>query len=164
MDFGYSLGVLHHIPDTVAGLRACIAKLKPGAPFLAYFYYAFDNKPLWFKTIWRISDIFRRLISVLPFRLKLLITKLIALAVYLPAARSSLILERLGFHVENIPLSQYRTFPYYTMKTDALDRFGTRLEKRFTRKEIHEMFKTEGLQDIQFSDDSPYWCVVGFKQ
>lgn len=27
-DFGYSLGVLHHIPDTEAGLRACVAKLK----------------------------------------------------------------------------------------------------------------------------------------
>ena len=34
MDFGYSLGVLHHIPDTQAALDACIRKLKPGAPFL----------------------------------------------------------------------------------------------------------------------------------
>ena len=31
MDFGYSLGVLHYIPDPVAGLRSCVAKLKPGA-------------------------------------------------------------------------------------------------------------------------------------
>src|SRR5215213_6709068 len=35
-DFGYSLGVLHHIPDTEAGIRSCIAKLKKGAPFLLY--------------------------------------------------------------------------------------------------------------------------------
>src|SRR5918995_1188755 len=34
MDFGYSLGVLHHVPDTQAGLDACVHKLKPGAPFL----------------------------------------------------------------------------------------------------------------------------------
>ena len=27
-DFGYSLGVLHHVPDTEAGLKACVAKLK----------------------------------------------------------------------------------------------------------------------------------------
>jgi SAM-dependent methyltransferase len=45
MDFGYSLGVLHHIPDTAAGLKSCVKKLKPGAPFLAYLYYAFDNRP-----------------------------------------------------------------------------------------------------------------------
>ena len=35
-DFGYSLGVLHHIPDTEAGIRKCVSKLKQGAPFLIY--------------------------------------------------------------------------------------------------------------------------------
>src|SRR5437762_7021836 len=54
MDFGYSLGVLHHVPDTQAGLDACVRKLKPGAPFLIYLYYAFDNRPWWFKVIWPI--------------------------------------------------------------------------------------------------------------
>ena len=44
-DFGYSLGVLHHVPDTLAGLRACVEKLKVGAPFLLYLYYRFDNRP-----------------------------------------------------------------------------------------------------------------------
>ena len=39
-DFGYSLGVLHHIPDTEAAMRACVRMLKPGAPFLVYLYYA----------------------------------------------------------------------------------------------------------------------------
>jgi ubiquinone/menaquinone biosynthesis C-methylase UbiE len=33
-DFGYCLGVLHHIPDTLSGLKACTSKLKKGAPFL----------------------------------------------------------------------------------------------------------------------------------
>lgn len=36
MDFGYSLGVLHHIPDTAAAMSSCVKKLKPGAPFLVY--------------------------------------------------------------------------------------------------------------------------------
>src|SRR3954462_10758387 len=30
MDFGYSLGVLHHVPDTQSGMTACVKKLKPG--------------------------------------------------------------------------------------------------------------------------------------
>jgi len=29
-DFGYSLGVLHQIPDTEAALKACVDLLKPG--------------------------------------------------------------------------------------------------------------------------------------
>src|SRR4051812_7451794 len=45
MDFAYSLGVLHHVPDTRAALRTCVSKLKPGAPLLLYLYYDFENRP-----------------------------------------------------------------------------------------------------------------------
>ncbi len=66
MDFGYSLGVLHHVPDTAAGISACVRMLKPGAPFLVYLYYAFDNRPKWFRALWRASDWVRRGVSILP--------------------------------------------------------------------------------------------------
>jgi SAM-dependent methyltransferase len=45
LDFAFSLGVLHHVPDTVAGIRSVAAKLKAGAAFLIYLYYALDNRP-----------------------------------------------------------------------------------------------------------------------
>src|SRR5262249_30025794 len=70
MDFAYCLGVLHHVPDTQAGLSACVAKLKPGAPFLVYIYYSLENRPLPFRTLWRASDLLRRRISRLPFPLR----------------------------------------------------------------------------------------------
>jgi ubiquinone/menaquinone biosynthesis C-methylase UbiE len=60
MDFGYSLGVLHHIPDTGQALASCVQKLKAGAPFLVYLYYAFDNRPCWFISKLKATDIFRR--------------------------------------------------------------------------------------------------------
>ena len=50
-DFGYCLGVLHHISDTKLGLKNCVDKLKSGAPFLLYLYYKFDNKPIWYRLI-----------------------------------------------------------------------------------------------------------------
>ena len=49
------------------------------------------------------------------------------------------------------------------MKTDALDRFGTKLEKRFTKTEISEMMKEADLKNIKFSDKSPFWVAVGEK-
>ena len=45
-DFGYSLGVLHHVPDTELATRQCVAKLKPGAPFLVYLYYDLEGAGL----------------------------------------------------------------------------------------------------------------------
>lgn len=95
MDFGYSLGVLHHVPDTADGIRACAAKLKPGAPLLLYLYYAFDNRPPWFRLLWRASDVLRRIISTLPLGLKHWGSTALAAIVYWPLARLALFAERL---------------------------------------------------------------------
>ena len=163
MDFGYSLGVLHHVPDTANGIKSCVDKLKPGAPLLLYIYYAFDNKPMWYRWLWRMTDIVRRFVSKLPFKLRYYVTQLAALFIYYPLARTSLLLEKLGFSVSSFPLSYYRKLSFYSMRTDALDRFGTKLEKRFTASEIRRMMEDVGLERIQFSNSMPYWCAVGYK-
>jgi len=164
MDFGYSLGVLHHVPDTELGIKMCVKKLKSNAPFLLYLYYALDNKPWWFKLIWKLSNFLRQGISVLPQSLKYIITQIIALTIYLPLAFLSKTLEKFSFNVDNIPLSFYRNKSLYTMRTDALDRFGTRLEQRFTKEEIEGMMKNSGLENIIFREGEPYWCALGYKK
>lgn len=164
MDFGYSLGVLHHIPDPPLGLADAVAALKPGAPFLVYLYYAFDNRPWWFRTIWRGSDFVRRAVSRAPGPLRYALSQVIAVVVYLPLATAARVLERRGLNVESLPLSAYRQRSLYGMRTDALDRFGTRLEKRYTRQEVVNLLERSGLERVRVSDDEPYWCAVGFKR
>jgi SAM-dependent methyltransferase len=163
LDFGYSLGVLHHLPNTQAGLEACVRTLKNGAPFLVYLYYAFDNRPRWFRAIWRISDLLRRATSRLPHGLRYVASQGIAAVLYWPLARIAGLLERAGLSVDGLPLSAYRDRSFYAMRTDALDRFGTRLEKRFTRDEIAAMMAQAGLEDIRFHEGGAYWCAVGRK-
>jgi SAM-dependent methyltransferase len=163
-DFGYALGVLHHIPDTEAAMAACTRKLKPGAPFLVYLYYAFDNRPGWFRLLWKMSEGGRRVISRSPFRVRKYSTTVIASVVYYPLARIALLLERFGRNVENLPLSAYRNRSFYSMRTDALDRFGTRLEQRFSRAEIEAMMRRCGLDEIVFQDAVPYWVACGQKR
>ena len=164
MDFGYSLGVLHHIPDTQAALTDCVKKLKLGAPFLLYLYYAFDNRPIWFRWIWKVSDIARYIICRLPHRLRYFVSQAIACFLYFPLARSAYWLEKFKINVTNFPVSAYRNSSFYTMRTDALDRFGTKLEQRFTRIQIQQMMEKAGLEKILFSNDVPYWCAVGFRK
>tara|TARA_Y100001970_G_scaffold294156_1_gene447656 strand:+ start:23619 stop:24464 length:846 start_codon:yes stop_codon:yes gene_type:complete len=164
MDFGYCIGVLHHISHTQIAINHCVSKLKKGSPFLVYIYYNFDNKPYWFYLIWKVSNLLRLLISKLNFKNKLIISKILAYLVYLPLARLSKLLENIGLNVENIPLSYYRNTNFYTMKTDSLDKFGTKLEKRFSRKEIELMMMNSGLKDINFSPKKPYWVAVGIKK
>jgi SAM-dependent methyltransferase len=163
MDFGYSLGVLHHVPDPAAGLRACVSCLKPGAPLLVYLYYAFDNRPAWFRLLWRMSDLVRRGVSRLPLGARYGVSQLLAAGVYWPLARLASVAERAGLSVDGWPLAFYRHRSFYTMRTDALDRFGTRLEHRMTRHEIERLLASAGLERIHFSDRAPFWCAIGYR-
>jgi len=164
MDFGYSLGVLHHVPDTPAGIRACVMPLKPGAPLLLYLYYALEQRPRWFRVIWQATNAARLLVSRLPNRSKLLVTSAIAALIYLPLARLARLRERLGGDVDAMPLSTYRDSSFRTMRTDAYDRFGTRLERRFSAPEIRQMMEAAGLDRVTFSPEPPYWCAIGYRR
>lgn len=46
------------------------------------------------------------------------------------------------------------------MRTDAVDRFGTSLEQRFSKVEIGQMMNETGLEKIKFSDQTLFWCAV----
>ena len=162
-DFGYSLGVLHHVPDTSQALAACVSLLKPGAPFLIYLYYRFDNRPIWFYFVWRVSELIRSSVSKLPNSVKFVVTDFLAILLYWPLARLSKILNRLRFDPSWLPLSFYRDSSLYTMRTDCRDRFGTPLERRFTRLEIEKMMTAAGLANIVFSEKEPYWVALGTK-
>ena len=162
-DFGYSLGVLHHVPDPAAAMANCVRKLKAGAPFLVYVCYALENRPAWYRAIWRASDLMRRAISRLPFGPRKAVTTAIAAIIYYPAARLALGAEKLGFDVRQFPLMIYRRSSFYTMRTDALDRFGTPLEHRLSRPELQAMMERCGLCDIRFREEMPHWVACGFK-
>lgn len=162
-DFGYSLGVLHHVPDTSAAMAQCVRKLKPGAPFLVYLYHSFDNRPFWYRPLWLATDVARKAVSRLPFPLRKTVTSAIAAVVYWPLARVAKLAERMGRDVVDFPLSIYRDRDFYVMRTDALDRFGTRLEHRFSRDEIAQMMSAAGLERIRFSERPPFWVACGYR-
>jgi SAM-dependent methyltransferase len=164
MDFGYSLGVLHHLPDPEAGLAACVQKLKPGAPMLVYLYYAFDNRPEWYRALWQATNLIRKTVSKAPFWLKSLLAEIFAALIYFPLARGAALGEKLGARVDNWPLSAYRWRSFYSMRTDSLDKFGTRLEHRMTKAEIAAMMERCGLTEIRFSNAAPFWCAAGIKR
>jgi ubiquinone/menaquinone biosynthesis C-methylase UbiE len=163
LDFAFSLGVLHHVPDTEAAIAAIADKLKPNAPFLLYLYYALDNRPIWYRLLWRITDLTRLVVSRLPHPLRLAISQIVAALIYWPLARIARFVSRRGGSASTLPLSYYANKSLYVMRTDAYDRFCTRLEKRFRQSEIERMLSRAGFRDITFSDKQPFWCAVAFK-
>jgi len=163
LDFAYSLGVLHHVPDTRVAIKDIASKLKVGAPLLIYLYYSFDNRTIAYRCLWKASDWVRGIVCRLPFAPRYVASQLLAFAVYWPLARVGHLLETVKMLPSGWPLAYYRDKPFYVMRTDALDRFGTKLEHRFSRSEIANMMLGAGLTDLQFSELPPFWCAVGIK-
>lgn len=164
LDFAYSLGVLHHVPDTQAAINVIVRKLKAGAPLLLYLYYSLDNRPFWFRMLWKIADIVRNYVARQSFQQRLIISQFVAVAFYLPLANIARLLSFFNKLPASWPLSYYRDKSYYVMQTDAFDRFGTVLEQRYSRQQIQTMLEKSGLSDIVFSDSAPFWCVCGKKK
>ena len=159
LDFGMSLGVLHHIPDTGLAIRDISSKIKSGGLFLCYLYYKLDDKPLYYRALFWVSNSLRWVISRLPHALRRFSAQVIAGFIYLPLARIAKILGRRGKNVSNFPLHHYSEMPFVMLQNDALDRFGTRLEQRFSKNQITEMLNVAGfdLSTLKFSDIEPFW-------
>ena len=159
LDLAMSLGVLHHIPDTGLAIKDVSRRIKPGGVFLCYLYYSLENKPTFYKLIFKAVDGVRRVISVLPQRFKQLVTSTIAALIYWPLARFSKVLNKFGVNTSNIPLHHYADMPFVMLANDALDRFGTSLEQRFSKAEITEMLRAADfdIATLKFSDKEPFW-------
>jgi ubiquinone/menaquinone biosynthesis C-methylase UbiE len=165
-DFIFSLGVLHHLPDTTGAIKKIYQKIKPGGYFLVYLYYNLDNRGAAYKIIFKLSNIVRRVISSMPKVLKQLMAEIISFAVYLPFVFLARICKALFPRREwykKIPLSYYHNKSLTIIRNDALDRFGTPLEKRFSRVEIEKMLTDGGFSNIIFSEKTPYWHCIAQK-
>lgn len=165
-DFVYSIGVLHHIPDTGKAMQACVDKVKKGGYFFTYLYYDLDNRGFLFRSVFNLSTLLRRAVSKLSPAPKKIVCDVMAVALYMPFVGFSRFLKTLGVKEKirsKIPLYGYENKSFYIIRNDSLDRFGTPLEQRFTKRQIQEMMENCGLTEIVFSNNIPYWHAVGKK-
>jgi len=165
-DFAMGIGVYHHIPDTYKAISDTIKKLKVGGHFLIYLYYDLDNRSKLYKVLFGAVNLFRVLVSSLPKRLKKFACECIALFIYLPMVIFSRCLKWFKASeafLKKIPLSYYADKSWKIIRNDALDRFGTPLEQRFSKKELIGLLESCGLDNIVVSPGMPYWHAVGRK-
>jgi len=162
LDLAMSLGVLHHIPDATLAIKDISRSIKPGGVFLCYLYYSLENKPTYYKLIFKGVNIVRRVISASPQKVRRLSATVIAAVVYWPLARLSKVVNKIGRNTSNLPLHHYAEMPFVMLANDALDRFGTSLEQRFSKAEITEMLRAADfdLTTLKFSEIEPFWTFT----
>jgi hypothetical protein len=82
---------------------------------------------------------------------------------YFPFARNVRLLDLAKLIPLPYLLACYRDKSYYLMRSEVLDRFGIRLEKRFSKLKIKLMLVNLRFNNIYSSSKQPYWCAVGIR-
>ncbi|MCC6840088.1 MAG: class I SAM-dependent methyltransferase [Flavobacteriales bacterium] len=163
-DLTICLGVLHHVPDTAGAVCKAAGTLRPGGHLLLYLYYALDGRGPLYRGLFALSDLLRKGLYRLPGPLKRFLCDLIAVAVYLPLRGLARLMRRMAGTAgwwRKLPLSYYHDKSFTVLRNDALDRFGTPVEQRFTREQVHRMMADAGLSEIVFSGAAPFWHALG---
>ena len=164
-DFVMSIGVLHHIPDTQKAMIDCVKKVKRGGFFYVYLYHNLDGAGRLTKMIFRCSETLRNYVSKLPPMTKKFACNFLAVTTYLPFVFAGKLLRFFGLDgiAKRLPLSDYQNKSFFIIRNDALDKYGTTLEQRFSRDEVITLMRNSGLGDIVVSPSSPYYHAIGKK-
>lgn len=163
-DLAICLGVIHHLPDPALALGQLVRKVRAGGHVLIYVYYNLDQRGSLYRGLFLMADVVRRIVSSLPSQLKSGVCDAIAFAVYLPLvglARLAAMVFGVGEATEQMPLAYYRNKTLREIRSDSLDRFGTSVERRFTREEFVTLMNGAGLEDMVVSPRPPFWHGVG---
>ena len=162
-DFAMSIGVLHHIPDTQQAMKDAVKKVKIGGYFYCYLYYNLESRGLIFKNLFALSTKVRNKVSKMNSNNKKIVCDLIAIFFYMPFVLITRVLNffKLNKLSKKIPLNDYSNKSFFIIRNDALDRFGTTLEQRFSKKQVVEMMENSGLKEIIVSNGSPFYHAIG---
>jgi len=153
-DFLFCLGVLHHLP--VNALHEVRRLKKYSSTILVYLYYSLDNRPFHFRILLSLITFIR--LSVSRNRnefFRSAFTYFVASFIYFPLIKLGEIFS--FFKISHfIPIYDgYRNKSLLRIRQDVYDRFFTRIEQRFSRKDI--MGLSDTFADIKISEYWPYW-------
>jgi SAM-dependent methyltransferase len=133
-DAMYSLGVLHHTPDTKKAFDAVVPYLKPGGEFAVFLYgmgpYAY------------FSDIWRKMTTKVPHRLVYYLSALAIPCYYL----GKLPLVGLGFRFL-LPMSQHPTPRWRWL--DTFDWYSPKYQHKHTWPEIYRWYEENGFTEVK---------------
>jgi SAM-dependent methyltransferase len=137
-DLGYSIGVLHHTPDTRAAFERVAQMVRPGGALAVYLYSAYGNGS-------RGSDLIRKLTTRLP------LGAMLALALY---AVPAYYLYRAPFFGKLLqllaPISLHPNWRWRWL--DTFDWYTPHYQWKFLYPEIHRWYRDCGFRDIEVFD------------
>lgn len=156
LDMLMSIGVIHHLPDPLAALRAMHARLKDGGRCLIWVYGKEGN-----ELYLSIAEPMRLLTQRMPHRLlKGLSTGLTApLWSYIQASK----------RLPMLPMADYMSkvlgrFDLETLRLTIYDQLNPTIANYWTEAEVGDLMREAGFRDVELHHRHGYsWTATGLK-
>lgn len=146
-DFVYSLGVLHHIGQTEAGLRSLVDKLRPGGSLRVYLYW---RRHGWKGRLLTIATAGRRVTTRMPFPALKAFCRVLSAGLYAGVVLPYRAMSAAGMTAHREwPLYVYSRYPFQVLYNDQFDRFSAPLEKRYDAEDVVRMLEAAGLTGVR---------------
>lgn len=164
-DFGYSYGVLHHLPNPEVGFSELTRIIRKGGSVFLYLYEDHKDNFIKFMALKGVSFIrryTRRLSPKLLYLLCLLLSPLVIVVFTWPS-------KILGKFKSTKRVADKIPFNFgkglFSVRADLFDRFGAPVEHRFSEKQIRELFNLYGYLKVSLTkmNDVAGWVAWGYK-
>lgn len=156
-DFLFCLGVLHHLPTPAIDEVRTLKKYAP--KLLIYLYYALDNHPFYYRILlFLVTKLRLQVVTLRNPIFREIFTWFCTIGIYLPLLALGKALRPLGLS-HYIPLYEgYQGKSVNRIRQDVYDRFFTRIEQRYSKKQIMTLKDT--FTKIIISNRLPYWHFI----
>ena len=146
-DFVYSLGVLHHLADTDAGLQRLVRALRPGGRLRVYLYW---KRHGWKGAVLRLVTAARRFTTRMPFPALRAVCSVLSVGLFGGVVLPYRALSAAGVRgLDDWPLFVYSKYPFNVLYNDQFDRFSAPIEKRYDADEVRALLERAGLRDVR---------------
>ena len=155
LDYIFSIGVLHHIPDPNPVVQAAFKALRPGGQFLIWLYGKEGN---------RLYLTFIQALKVLTTRLPHFMLAAFVEMVYWPLAVYIKFCRKLPLPMRGYILSVFERMSPRKRRLIIYDQLNPSYAKYYTRCEAEKLLKDENFVNVQVHHRHRYsWTVIGTK-
>ena len=150
-DLVYSLGVVHHLEEPMAGVRALAKLVRPGGELRLYVYRTLDDEPRWKRLLFVAVTLLRHVTTRLPYPAVHAVSWFVAAtatALFLWPRR---LLRRWAWGdrlTRGLPLVHYADVPFRMVVSEQFDRLVAPIEGRFRRDEVERWLRDVGFEVV----------------
>ena len=150
LDFIYSIGVLHHLPDPKKGFLTLTRLLAPGAPIFIWVYSRGRGRQI------AVFNLMRAVSTRLPLHLLNLFCLGLAAgqwALWIAPYRLLSRFQPTRGLAQHLPFTVYARYPFRVLHADWFDGLSVPIVNYYRREEIVEWLREAGLERVRVDPD-----------